>query len=43
VAYLVDGIYEKGIKVLVEELESYLPFWQQSETLPKLDITILLN
>jgi hypothetical protein len=43
VVYLVDGIYEKGVKVLAEELESYLPFWQQSETLPKWDITILPN
>lgn len=41
VVYLVDGIYEKGIKLLAEELEPYLPFWQRSEALPKWDITIL--
>ena len=41
VAYLVDGIYEKGVKLLAEELEPYLPFWQRSETLPKWDSTIL--
>jgi transposase len=39
--YLVEGIYEKGIKVLAEDLESYLPFWQRSEDLPKWDITIV--
>jgi hypothetical protein len=38
--YLVDGIYEKGVKVWAEELESYLPFWQRSQSLPKWDITI---
>jgi transposase len=38
--YLVEGIYEKGIKVLAEELADYYSFWQQSETLPKWDITI---
>jgi hypothetical protein len=41
VVYLVDGVYEKGVKLLAEELEPYLPFWQRSETLPKWDITIL--
>lgn len=41
VVYLVDGIYEKGVKLLAKELEPYLPFWQRSETLPKWDITIL--
>jgi hypothetical protein len=40
VVYLVDGIYEKGVKVLAEELEAYLPFWERSETLPQWDITI---
>jgi transposase len=40
VVYLVDGIYARGVKVLAKELESYLPFWQRSETLPKWDITI---
>lgn len=41
VVYWVDGIYETGVKLLAKELESYLPFWQRSETLPKWDITIL--
>lgn len=41
VVYLVEGIYEKGVKVLTEALEDYLPFWQRSDTLPKWDITIL--
>jgi Rhodopirellula transposase DDE domain len=43
VVYLVEDIYEKGVKVLAEELESDRPFWEQSETLPKWDITILPN
>jgi hypothetical protein len=38
--YLVEGTYEKGIKVLTEELEFYLPFWQRSKVLPKWDVTI---
>jgi Rhodopirellula transposase DDE domain len=38
--YLVEGIYETGVKLLAEELESYLPFWQRSTSLPKWDITI---
>jgi hypothetical protein len=41
VVYLVEGIYQKGVKLLAQELEPYLPFWQRSETLPKWDITIL--
>jgi hypothetical protein len=40
VVYLVDGFYQKGIKLLAEELEPYLPFWQRSKTLPKWDVTI---
>jgi hypothetical protein len=43
VVYLVEGIYEKGVKVLADELANYLPFWQRSETLHKWDITILPN
>ncbi|MGI0495213.1 hypothetical protein ACN4EG_25830 [Alkalinema pantanalense CENA528] len=43
VVYLVEGFYEKGVKVLAEELEFYLPCWQPSETLPKWNITILPN
>jgi Rhodopirellula transposase DDE domain len=41
VVYIVDGICEKGIKLLAEQLEPYLLFWQRSETLPKWDVTIL--
>lgn len=37
----VEATYEKGIKVLSEELEQYQPFWQRSETLPQWDITIV--
>jgi Rhodopirellula transposase DDE domain len=38
---LIDGTYEKGIKVLPEVLSRYQPFWQRSATLPRWDITIL--
>jgi len=41
VVYLVEGTYEKGIKVLKKELEEFLPFWQPSVTLPKWDVTII--
>jgi Rhodopirellula transposase DDE domain len=41
VVYLVEGIYEKGVKVLAEELEFFLECWQRSETLPQWDITIV--
>jgi hypothetical protein len=37
----VETVYEKGIKVLPQELEQYLACWQRSETLPKWDITIV--
>lgn len=37
----VETAYQKGVKVLAQELEDYLPFWQRSETLPKWDITIV--
>ncbi len=41
IIHLLDTLYEKGIKVPLLELEdSYFPFWQRSETLPKWDITI---
>lgn len=39
--YLVEMIYEKGVKVLPKELEELLPFWQRSETLPQWDITVV--
>ena len=38
----VQATYEKGIKVLPETLEQFLPLWQRSETLPKWDVTISL-
>ena len=38
---LVEGTYEKGVKVLAKELEQLQPFWQRSETLPKWDVTVL--
>ena len=41
IVHLVEKTYEKGIKVLFEELKHYQPFWQRSETLPKWDITIV--
>jgi transposase len=37
----VETAYQKGVKVLAQELEDYLPFWQRSESLPKWDITIV--
>jgi Rhodopirellula transposase DDE domain len=39
--YLVDEVYEKGVKVADAELEAYRSFWQPSATLPKWDITIV--
>lgn len=41
IVHRVETTYEKGIKVLSQELEQYQPFWQRSETLPKWDITIV--
>jgi hypothetical protein len=38
---LVETTYEKGIKVLLDELCQYLPSWHRSLSLPKWDITIL--
>jgi hypothetical protein len=38
---LVETTYEKGIKVLPEELADYLPYWQRDDDLPKWDITIV--
>jgi hypothetical protein len=35
IVHLIDGIYEKKIKVLPEVLNQHQPFWQRSETLPK--------
>lgn len=41
IVHCVETIYEKGIKVLPDELEEYKANWQCSETLPKWDVTIL--
>jgi len=41
IVHLVENTYEKGVKVLSDELKQYQPFWQRSETLPKWDITIV--
>jgi len=38
---LVEGTYEKGVKVLTKELEQLPPFNAASETLPKWDVTVL--
>ena len=40
VVHLVNGTYEKGIKVSDKTLKRCHPFWQRSETLPQWDITI---
>jgi len=40
IVYLVEGIYEKGVKVLPEVLEACQSFWKRSDILPKWDITI---
>ena len=39
--HVVDTIYEKGLRPLPKELESYQLSWCRSETLPKWDITIV--
>jgi len=41
IVHLVETTYEKGIKVLPEDLKQYCLSWQRSETLPKWDITIV--
>jgi Rhodopirellula transposase DDE domain len=41
IVHLMSGIYEKSVKPLPEVLNRYRSFWQQSETLPKWDITIV--
>lgn len=41
IVHRVETTYQTGVKVLVDELEQYKPFWQRSETLPKWDITIV--
>ncbi len=39
-AQRVETTYEKGIKVLPDELKHYQLSWQWSPTLPKWDVTI---
>jgi Rhodopirellula transposase DDE domain len=41
IVHLVETTYEKGIKVLPQDLEQYQTEWQRSETLPQWDITIV--
>ncbi|WP_199331302.1 MULTISPECIES: ISAzo13-like element transposase-related protein [unclassified Calothrix] len=41
IIHLVETTYEKGIKVLSQELKQYQTQWQRSETLPNWDITIV--
>lgn len=41
IVHLVETTYEKGVKVLPEDLKQYFSSWQRSDTLPKWDITIV--
>jgi hypothetical protein len=41
IVHWVETTYEKGVKVLEEELELYKLFWHRSALLPKWDITIV--
>jgi len=41
IIHLVNTTYERGIKVLPDELDPYKSFWLRSQTLPKWDITIV--
>jgi hypothetical protein len=41
IVHLVETTYEKGVKVLPEDLKQYFPSWLRSDFLPKWDITIL--
>jgi hypothetical protein len=41
IVHLVETTYEKGIRVLPDELKYYQSFWQRSKTLPQWDITIV--
>ena len=40
VIHLVEGVYEKGIRVCQDVLEELKQFWHRSETLPKWDVII---
>ena len=40
VIHLVEGVYEKGIRVSQDVLEELKQFWHRSETLPKWDVII---
>ncbi len=41
IVHLIEGTYEKGIKVAPGELAAYRDHWHPSQTLPKWDVTIL--
>lgn len=41
IIHLVNTTYQRGVKVLPDELEPYKSFWLRSETLPKWDVTIV--
>jgi Rhodopirellula transposase DDE domain len=41
IVHRVETIYPKGIKRSKPELETVLPFWQRSKTLPKWDVTVV--
>jgi len=43
IVHLVETTYEKGVKVLPEDLKQYYSSWLRSDTLPKWDITIVPN
>jgi hypothetical protein len=40
IVHWVEATYEKGVTLSPAELETFLPFWQRSSTLPKWDITV---
>jgi len=43
IVHLVETTYEKGVKLLPDDLKQYFSFWLRSDSLPKWDITILPN
>lgn len=40
VIHLVEGVYEKGVKVIQAVLDELKQFWRRSKTLPKWDVVI---
>jgi hypothetical protein len=40
IIHLIEGIYEKGVKVAQKVLDELKQFWQRSKTLPKWDVVI---